>query len=188
MSIRHAKKILFFSPGVFGETKKPAETPKTASVSPAKKASGTYTAESGRSTKKWFYNIAGVTLVFGLIVYFIWDYREKEIKKNAFESVKTALENENYDIIDSAENLIEDYPEEGRGYEYLATAYYGKGEYEKALEVLDDGREQAEDSDCLCPAPPAGCSAVHVPLPHPAGGPVCVWKNRQGSKAAPAVL
>ena len=46
---------------------------------------------------------------------------------------------------------------------------------------------QAEDSDCLCPAPPAGCSAVHVPLPHPAGGPVCVWKNRQGSKAAPAV-
>lgn len=129
------------------ETKKPAEKPKTASASPAKKASGTYTAESGRSTKKWFYSIAGATLVFGLIVYFIWDYREKEIKENAFESVKTALDSENYDVIDSAENLIEDYPDDGRGYEYLATAYYGKGEYEKVLEVLDDGREQAEDSD-----------------------------------------
>ena len=130
------------------ETKKAAEKPKTASASSDEKASGTHTPESGKTDKKRkYYYLLGATLIFGLIVYSIWDYREKEIKKNAFESVKTALENENYDIIDSAENLIEDYPEEGRGYEYLATAYYGKGEYEKALEVLDDGREQAEDSD-----------------------------------------
>ena len=130
------------------ETKKAAEKPKTESASSDEKASGTHTPESGKTDKKRkYYYLLGATLIFGLIVYSIWDYREKEIKKNAFESVKTALENENYDIIDSAENLIEDYPEEGRGYEYLATAYYGKGEYEKALEVLDDGREQAEDSD-----------------------------------------
>ena len=130
------------------ETKKPAETPKTASVSPAKKASGTYTAESGRSTKKWFYNIAGVTLVFGLIVYFIWDYREKkaEEKENAFESVEMALDDENYNVIVSAEDLIEEYPDDSRGYEYLAAAYYGTGEYEKALEVLDEGRANADDT------------------------------------------
>lgn len=122
------------------ETKKAAEKPKTASVSPAKKASGTYAAESGRSTKKWFYNIAGVTLVFGLIVYFIWDYREKkaEEKENAFESVEMALDDENYNVIVSAEDLIEEYPDDSRGYEYLAAAYYGTGEYEKALEVLDE--------------------------------------------------
>ena len=106
------------------ETKKAAEKPKTASASSDEKASGTHTPESGKTDKKRkYYYLLGATLIFGLIVYSIWDYREKEIKKNAFESVKTALENENYDIIDSAENLIEDYPEEGRGYEYLATAY-----------------------------------------------------------------
>lgn len=130
------------------EIKKPEEKPKTASASPAKKESGIYATKSGKVKKKWIYDILGATLIFGLIVYFIWDYREKkaEEKENAFESVKTALENENYDVIISAGDLIEEYPDDSRGYEYLATAYYGKGEYEKALEVLDDGRANADDT------------------------------------------
>ena len=64
------------------ETKKPAETPKTESASSDEKASGTHTPESGKTDKKRkYYYLLGATLIFGLIVYSIWDYREKEIKK-----------------------------------------------------------------------------------------------------------
>lgn len=99
--------------------------------------------------QNYYYHLLSVILIAGLVVFFIWNYREKkeEEKENAFESAELALDNENYDMIINNMDLISEYPDDSRGYEYLAAAYCGKGEYEKALEVLDNGRANADDTD-----------------------------------------
>ena len=91
-------------------------------------------------------------IVFAVIFVFARQQAEKkayeEEKNSAFSTASNRIDDGQYDdAITLLTDLIEKYPEDYRGYEYLADAYAETGQYEEALAVLDDGEVNVEDND-----------------------------------------
>ena len=100
---------------------------------------------------KWASIIIPV-IVFAVIFVFARQQAEKkayeEEKNSAFSTASNRIDDGQYDdAITLLTDLIEKYPEDYRGYEYLADAYAETGQYEEALAVLDDGEVNVEDND-----------------------------------------
>lgn len=72
----------------------------------------------------------------------------EEEKDAAFSPAKEKLDAGSYeDAIDLLTDLTDQYPEDYRGYEYLAEAYEAAGQYQDALDTLSDGILNVEDDD-----------------------------------------
>lgn len=108
--------------------------------------------ERERAKMKLFYKITGaaaaVCVIAGglLITRSIMEKNYQKEKDAAFTEAKEEMDAD-MDVLAHLENLNEKYPEDSRGYEYLAEVYFESGEYEKVMEILDQGRENAEDTD-----------------------------------------
>ena len=67
---------------------------------------------------------------------------------NAFSDAWTLAQFGDYEsAITSLLHLISLYPEDSRGYEYLAGVYYAQGAYDSALAILDAGTMNVPEGD-----------------------------------------
>lgn len=114
------------------------------------KASETKKTRTGKKIK-WTAVIIPV-LVFAVVFAFAFNQAQElkyeQEKDSAFSSASYSIDDGQYeDAIAMLTDLVDKYPEDYRGYEYLAEAYAELGQYDEALAVLDDGKAHAEDGD-----------------------------------------
>lgn len=101
--------------------------------------------------KKLKWGVFGiVTVFFVILAVFVYHHAAQqayeEEKNAAFSSAKEKLDAGAYgDAIDLLTDLTDQYPEDYRGYEYLAEAYEAEGQYQDALDTLSDGMIYADD-------------------------------------------
>lgn len=88
-------------------------------------------------------------LVF-IIAFIVSSIKEEKIQSNQLamkESAETFLENGDYEGAEKVyTEYVETYPTEADGYLGLGYLYYEIGNYEKAMETAEEGREKAEDT------------------------------------------
>ena len=114
------------------------------------KASETKKTRTGKKIK-WTAVIIPV-LVFAVVFAFAFNQAQElkyeQEKDSAFSSASYSIDDGQYeDAIAMLTDLVDKYPEDYRGYEYLAEAYAELGQYDEALAVLDDGKAHAEDGN-----------------------------------------
>lgn len=104
--------------------------------------------------KKIAYSILGAAAAVFLIVGAVMLYgriKEEEYRKeknSAFAEAKAEMEINAYDeTVSLLKELIEKYPEDSRGYEYLGTLYFNTEEYDKTIEILEEGWVYADDTE-----------------------------------------
>ena len=90
-----------------------------------------------------------IVLLFIIIaVYLYHQAAYEEEKDSAFRTAANYIDNDqNEDAIGLLTELVDKYPEDHRGYEYLSYVYEELGRYEDALNILSDGMIYTEEDD-----------------------------------------
>ena len=102
--------------------------------------------KSGKKNRYAFIAAAAVLVV--ALVAGIWYFRAQAARNGLFEAAQSSLEAEDYEAARTQfEEGVETYPEDERGYLGLAEVYGAQGEYEEALDVLDEGKSACRDED-----------------------------------------
>lgn len=105
-----------------------------------------YEHQEKEKKKHWVWKsvMIGTSIIFFVgIIAFLIDMREEKIQRNQQEmmnSAKTFLENGDYEGAEKVyQEYAETYPEEEEGYLGLGYLYYETGNYEKAMEIAEEG-------------------------------------------------